>query len=280
MNTPDTDLQDYLFDLQGYRIIRNAVSSDQIATMNRWIDDHPVDRSKVGQWIGNVEVQTYMNEDGVNYQNIIEGGKVFEDLLDSPTWFPDVKRYMGNFGSLSLNECLINVRGQGGYIGMHSGGHMSWMTGLFRHPQTADWFVGQINIIVALEDIGPGDGPTTVVPGSHKSVAPHPYFKKQKDGGNTVTNYDTPADEAEGMVEVHLKAGDAVMFTDGITHGSAARKNPGFRRILLYRYCPSWCSTRFNFIPSERLLKSLGEQRARLVQTVSPRLAPGQILKG
>jgi len=278
---PETqELNDYLFDLNGYRVIKNAVSPEQVAQMNQWINEHPVDKSKVGQWIDHVEVQTYMNEDGVNYQNIIEGGKVFEDLLTSPAWYPDVKRYIGNFGSLSLNECLLNVRAQGGYIGMHSGGHMPWMTGLFRHPQTAEWFVGQINIIVALSDVGPGDGPTTVVPGSHKSATPHPYFKSQKDGGNTVTNYDTPASEAEGMIECCLKAGDALIFTDGITHGSSARKNPGFRKVLLYRYCPSWCNTRFNYIPSERLLAALNDEERKLVQAVKPRLAPGQVIQG
>ncbi|MDL5055743.1 phytanoyl-CoA dioxygenase family protein [Oscillatoria laete-virens NRMC-F 0139] len=278
-NEESRELNDYLFDLNGYRIIQNAVTPEQIAQINGWIDQHPVDKTQVGQWIGHVEVQTYMNEDGVNYQNIVEGGKVYEELLTNPAWYPDIKRYIGNFGSLSLNECLINVRGSGGFIGMHSGGHMPWMTGLFRHPQTAEWFVGQINVIVALNDIGPGDGATTLVPGSHKSVAPHPHFKRQKAGENTVTNYDTPADRAEGMIECHLKAGDALLFTDGVTHGSCARINPGFRRILLYRYCPAWCITRFNYIASDRLLSSLNEEQRRLVQPVKPRLAPGQELK-
>ena len=33
---------------------------------------------------------------------------------------------------------------------------------------------GQVNILMALTDIGPGDGATMVIPGSHKSNLPHP----------------------------------------------------------------------------------------------------------
>jgi hypothetical protein len=44
----------------------------------------------------------------------------------------------------------------------------------------------------------------------------------------------------EGAVEVHLNAGDAVMFVDAIMHGSARRVNEGQRRIAVYRYGASW----------------------------------------
>jgi len=32
----------------------------------------------------------------------------------------------------------------------------------------------QVNVLVALSDIGPGDGGTLIIPGSHKSNLPHP----------------------------------------------------------------------------------------------------------
>ena len=90
----DQDIQDYLFDLQGYLVLENAISAADLDEINQWIDDHeayveepwttnpnPRERSR---WIGNVETHTYNEENGVNFQNIIEGGPVFERLIDYP----------------------------------------------------------------------------------------------------------------------------------------------------------------------------------------------------
>jgi hypothetical protein len=282
--TPAQQREDYLFDLHGYRILKGAVTPGDLAEVNRWIDEHPAsmadaaafEKGEQGKWIGNVEVQSYMKEDGVNYQNIIEGGPVFERLIDNPAWIDDIRRYIGpGFGgnNLSLNENLVNCRGQGGYIGAHSGGHLAWFTTLFRH-HTGAWMLGQVNTIIALTKIGPGDGCTVVVPGSHRSHIAHPHYDAGGDP-NKVVNYTGPAAEAEGMVEVHLDAGDALMFTDGLVHGSTARKNPGYRRTLLYRYCPSWISTRWNYLASPELLARLTEQRRQIVEPVKPRVTPG-----
>ena len=36
----DNDVQDYLFDLQGYLVLKNAISAADLLEMNQWIDDH------------------------------------------------------------------------------------------------------------------------------------------------------------------------------------------------------------------------------------------------
>ena len=36
----DRNVQDYLFDLQGYLVLENAISGGDLDEMNRWIDDH------------------------------------------------------------------------------------------------------------------------------------------------------------------------------------------------------------------------------------------------
>ena len=83
------DLQDYLFDLQGYLILQNALSEADLGAINSWIDAHweyvenpwetdtPENR-RIPRWLGNVETHTYNVENGVNFQNIIEGGDVFQ----------------------------------------------------------------------------------------------------------------------------------------------------------------------------------------------------------
>ena len=53
----------------------------------------------------------------------------------------------------------------GGYQGS-TRGQYAYKDGKFR--------CGQVNILMALTDIGPGDGGTMIIPGSHKSNLPHP----------------------------------------------------------------------------------------------------------
>ena len=64
------------------------------------------------------------------------------------------------------------------------------------------------------------------------------------------------------------------MFTDGICHGSAARVNPGERRILIYRYSPSYFVPRYNYVPSPEFLERLTPTQRSIVQPIPPRAAP------
>jgi len=275
----DARVRDYLFDLNGYRVLKGALSSEQVARINRWVDEHPP--GKPGEWIGDIETQTYQGHDGVNYQNIIEGGDVFEECIDHPSWIDDVRRYIcTDSHAVSINEAFLNVRAKGGFIGIHSGGHIPGFPHLVRH-HTGAWMVGQINILMALTDIGPGDGPTTVIPGSHKSHEVHPALRAEGDraGKPQSHNDDVVAAEQLNMMEVYLKAGDALMFTDAICHGSAARTNPGHRRVMIYRYSPHMMMTRFNYLPSEELLGRLTPSRRKIIEPVAPRLRPGRVYR-
>lgn len=274
----DEYLIDYLFDLNGYLIIKGAVEQSDLDEMNRWVDAHwdYVDakrRSTLeedGVWIGNVETHTYSGMDGCNFQNIVEGGPAFEKLITHPSWIKHIKRWVNPINGLSIHENLLNVRGSGGYIGIHSGGAfpISYMT--FRQANTGEWMVGQVNVITALQDIDPGDGPTTIVPGSHKSAMRHPKLLED------VYRSDAAAGEQVGMTELYLKAGDTLLFTDAITHGSAARSNPGFRRMVLYRYSPAFIRTRFEYVPGEDFLARLTDEQRKIIQPLPPRLAPNR----
>ena len=273
----DEYLIDYLFDLHGYIIVKSGLSEQDLAEANQWVDDHRdliegrrARGGEEGVWLGHVETHTYSDADGCNFQNIIEGGPVFRRLIDYPAWIDHCRRWINPINGISLHESLLNVRGPGGYIGIHCGGAcpISYLT--FRQENTGEWMVGQINVIVALQNIGPGDGATTVIPGSHKSAVRHPQLTE------VTYRSDDAAGLQVGMKEVYMEAGDVLMLTDAITHGSAARTNEGYRRIILYRYSPTTLRNRFNYQPSEELLEALDEEQQVIVEPMPPRFAPGQ----
>lgn len=282
----DEKMQDYLFDLQGYLVLESAISDEDLRLMNQWVDDHweYVENPWIGEgenrqgrsrWIGNIQTHTYNIENGVNFQNIIEGGEIFEKLIDHSSWINLVRKYINSaVNGLSIHENFITVRGIGGYIHIHCGGHvpLSYLT--FRQENTGEWMVGQINVLMALNDIGLGDGPPVLVPSSHQCTEIHPRLESNGKGLVYDGITGKPAGTAFATKEVYLKAGDVLMFTDAITHGSAERTNSGYRRTVVYRYSPRFVRERFNFQTSEKLLQRLTPERLRIIQPMAPQRPP------
>jgi ectoine hydroxylase-related dioxygenase (phytanoyl-CoA dioxygenase family) len=269
----DEQLTDYLFDLNGYLILENAIATTDLAAMNQWVDDHwdyvitPKDADGRSRWIGRIETQSYGGQDGVNFQNIVDGGTVFEKLIDYPAWIHLVRKYIAPNNGLSIHENFLNVRGKGGHLYIHSGGHFPRQYFTFRHHNTSEWMVGQINVLIALEDIGLGDGGTVLIPGSHKVTETHPRL--QVDGEKVGSlNDGLLAQTAIGMQEIHLKAGDVLFFTDAVTHGSSERINDGYRRSVVYRYSPKHIRTRFNIEQSDDLLNKLTPERRQILDPI------------
>lgn len=266
------DLQDYLFDLRGYLILEKAIDADLLGQLNAAFDAFP-DLS-FGEWWGNVQRLDNNGHAGAELQNIVEAGKPFEALIDHPSWIDRLRRYCGEDGTyvqgLFIDECFASIRRNGGYFPVHSGGQDGVIRNQFRFVN-GKFRCGQVNILLALTDIGPGDGGTRILPGSHKSNFAHPVFardfsERAKDTDETV----------EGSIEVNMKAGDSLMFVDALSHGATKRINPGDRRVVIYRYGPTWGQTRYGFRYSQELLERVTPAQRRILEPILPR-EPGAV---
>ena len=270
-NTP-SEMEIYFFDLRGYLILKNALAIDEVAELNAALDLIPP--IKKGEWYGYVHGQSFGENDGLNFQQIYEAGEPFENLIDHPSWINKVRYFVGgegtfdyNHGPLFIDENFANFRDPGEAIPIHSGGH--------DHTKRTQFLVadgkfhcGQINILISLSDMGPGDGTTMLIPGSHKSNFLHPQTEQDADNTNNSTN--ESADGIEGAVEIFMEPGDALLFVDAICHGSGKRTNPGTRRTIVYRYGPSWGNFRHGYHPSPKLMKRLSLERRKIIQPQVP----------
>ena len=259
----------FFFDLRGYLMLKGALAKREVAELNAGIDALlPI---QPGQWKGFVHGHTYGDEDGLNLQQIYEGGEAFERLIDHPSWINKVKHFVGgsgtfdyNHGPLFIDECFANIRGPGQAIGLHSGGHDGAKRTQFRYLN-GRFHCGQINVLMALTDIGEGDGATMVIPGSHKSNFPHPDAVKYQ------MHSDEPfVDNVEGAIEIRLDAGDAILFVDCLAHGSAKRVNAGDRRNIVFRYGPSWGNFRHGYQVSDELAARLTPERLQIARPKAP----------
>ncbi len=259
-----SDLDRYLFDLQGHLILRQAVDPDLLTRLNAAYDGFP--DLPWGGWWGNSQRGDYTDETGFELHNCVEADPAFEELIDHLSWVHHAHHFAGEAGTyvdgLFLDECIASQRGPGGHHPVHSGGHQAALRNIFRFEHGV-FRCGQVNILLALRDIGPGDGPTMVVPGSHKSNLPHPLAGDYAKGDRM--------DHLPGAVPVHLAAGDALLFVDALMHGAASRTNPGHRRLVILRYGPGWGATRFGYHYSPELLARLTPARRAILQPVEPR---------
>jgi hypothetical protein len=278
MSNGVTEMDRYLFDLRGYLLLKGALSRDHVRRINETIDDLP--DMNPGDWYGYVHRENFEASRGIAYQQIYEAGRPFEELIDHPAWIEKVKTFIGGEGThdyhngeLFIDENFASLRGPGGAIGLHSGGHTLVKRTEYRY-KNGQFGCGQINILIALTDIGPGDGATMVIPGSHKQNLPHPQLAQSSIGeGSSV-------DGVEGAIEVHMDAGDAILFVDALSHGSAKRVNAGERRILVYRYGPAWGTFRFGYQPSPELLERLTPRRRKIVLPTEPWKRTPQVRPG
>jgi len=256
-------LDDFMFDLRGYLILKNAIEPSLLDDLHSAFDSFPA--LELGEWWGNAQRRDYTGTTGFELHNCVEAGEPFERLIDHPAWINYVRHYCGEESSyvqgLFIDECIASVRTSGGHHPVHSGGFRGAMRGAYRFKDGL-FRCGQCNILMALTDIGPGDGATMVVPGSHKSNLPHPHTGDYQRGETM--------DRLEGAIEVHLNRGDALLFVDGIMHGGGSRTNPGERRVVIYRYGPLWGATRFGYEYSQALLNRLTPERRKILQPIAP----------
>ena len=212
----------------------------------------------------------YNGATGFELHNCVEAGAPFEELIDHPGWINYVRHYCGEENSyvagLFVDECIASIRRSGGHHPVHSGGFRAALRNKYLYEHGV-FRCGQCNVILALTDVGPEDGPTMVIPGSHKANFPHPNAGSYAD----LDRMDTLA----GAIPVQMQAGDALLFVDGIMHGGSSRTSAsGERRVTIFRYGVSWGSTRYGFEYSEELLARLTPERRKLLQPIAPLRPP------
>lgn len=268
-----TDVQEYLFDLQGFVLLRGALSPSEVEACNACADRIPRSLGR-DEWFGHVQRENHPEHRGISYQQIYEAGAPFERLIDHPSYINYVLRFLGgqdtfdeHHGPLFIDENFFSLRGPGESIPLHAGGHDRCKRMQYRY-HNGRFQCGQINVLIAHTDIGPGDGGTMVIPGSHKSNIIHPAFLRQT-GNAWGEGQGGSVEGTEGAIEVHMGAGDALIFVDACCHGSARRSNPGERRISVYRYGSAWNRTRWDYEPSDALLGRLNPFARRIVSTGS-----------
>ena len=210
----------YLFDLQGYLVVDGVLESDVIARMNAWLDARAEEDPHWQAQTGNAHIDSP-----------ITWGPDFLALLDHPRVLPILKELMGDTLRLDHDYAIFLRPGHGG-LPLHGPKMRDPYDPLhFYHYVDGRIFSGLTVATFALTDVPEGAGGLAVIPGSHKS-----NFKVPED-------IRTFQRSSPIVRQVPTRAGDCVIFTEKLIHGTLPWQGPGTRRTLFLKYAPgslSW----------------------------------------
>lgn len=254
-----TEDEKYLFDINGYIVVRDVLSEDEVAHANEAIDHHADRiRERTGDLSLSGKSKTLKGTTGRGDLGGLFGwespwGDPFRALIAHPTIVPYLNVILGPGFRMDHNGGLITMReGAEGHIlhGSSGPGFDPHQYYIFRDGRMHN---GLTVVAWQFADVNDGDGGLCLIPGSHKGNYPCPQSVKQYEA------------HQEFVKPITCKAGDAIIFTEAVTHGTLPWKAKHQRRSFLTRYSPGNLAYAKSYLPewpAEILDKLTPEQRA------------------
>lgn len=235
--TPDDR---YFFDINGYVVVEDVLSPDELHRLNAAIDAKKL------------PVPQADDPHKQRFGGYLQWDEpLFRALLDHPRVLPYLRAILGEGFRLDHDYGIYMDPGNVG-LNLHGGG-MPYDPAQYYHVQNERVYCGLVVVSWALCDVGPGDGGFCCIPGSHKANFPLPP---------DVRNYKAHQD---WIKHVPQKAGSFLLFTEALTHGTLPWTATHQRRSLLYKYCPGHMS--WGHHPrTEEFLAPLTPQQQRLFE--------------
>ena len=247
----------YLFDLNGYIIVRNILSDEEVRQylavaeqledhFRTTIDDEP---RLLGfahipyRFDDKYQCHTYKHMGGGGMQIVVDDFLNASPVFDSLVGHARTMAYVDELcvGPNWIGSSELRYRFKSNETHTHMGGHMDMrnryqFAGVKMYDSAAmtwrvrDFDLAAVRFLYALHDMPEDYGPLCVVPGSHKSNFFSPFA-------------DTDPTAEPGMVPLLLKAGDAIIFTENLRHGGFPNLRDISRKTIHLMFSPRWAGS-------------------------------------
>jgi hypothetical protein len=222
-----TDLEFYLFDLQGFLVVENALTPEEILAINQLLDE-------------NIAHEDEPRKPWIRFDSLLSWGIPFRALIDNPRITPYLETLLGS--GFRLDHDYVHIIRQGkGPIGsrLHGGGTPYDPCQYYVYKE-GRMYNGLVGVAYHLTDVPSDAGGFGCIPGSHKSNLPLPKEWE---------NLENPPPCVQ---KISGKAGTAILFTEALSHGTLPWSGKHERRTLFYKYSPypsAWA--RYYYNPDE-----------------------------
>jgi hypothetical protein len=210
-----TDEQKFLFDLQGYLVLERMLPPEQVARM-------------LAEVHARVAAAPDNDPFSSRFGGFLEWGEDWRGLIDHERLLPVVRALCGEKFRLDhAYGMAMRADGRRGAEDLHH--HAAIFDhGCYYTTHGERMHNGLIVVGIALTDVPSGAGGFCCIPGTHKSLFPPPkgYWSA----------VDNPL-----VKHVPMRAGDAVVFTEALTHGTQPWTCTDHeRRAVLLKYAPGY----------------------------------------
>ena len=263
-----TPEEKYLFDLQGYLVLPEVLSPDMLRRLNSAIDSL---EGLSGDKAASLGVERkYRASDNVyakaghppegslgDYDcEILRYGGPFEELIDWPRTLSHIEEMIGE--PCRLDAASFMSRNSKGAFRFHHG-YAELLPYSEYAFQDGEFKCVSVKISYALTDVGVEGGCFAVIPGSHKSNFTNPLVGQ------------VPEPHHPLVQPLPCKAGDAVIFSEDLSHGAVENRESKVRRTLFYSYAPAFHSTwRDLAMTADGFERRASPRRIELIQGPAP----------
>ena len=240
-----TPEEKFRFDLQGFLVVKNVLSADEVDALNKLADE--------------VWPESEDDEDKRRVSRVSQWGPESQALFDHPNALPYMIELLGPKFRADHDYCIFMKKGASGGR-LHGGPTMQgnvpgdhwykYHDGVMRNGLT----VFTYNLAPA----GKGDGGFACIPGSHKSNFTTDIPKE-------VRAFEQPA---HYVCQPEVEAGDMTIFTEALIHGTMPWNGEQERRGLLYKFSPGHSAWQQNFYNADDY-PNLTDQQRRILEPPS-----------
>jgi ectoine hydroxylase-related dioxygenase (phytanoyl-CoA dioxygenase family) len=213
-------------------VLPNVLPPAVVADVNRVLDR--IEQTPEAQYPPAVTLSKPRSPEELYVSNVVEADPTLHQLIDVEPVVDVVREVSLNL--FRLNHTYAIYRWQKGYTYLHMGS-------VPLHPkatymcQNGQIFSLLTKAVFPMLNHDEADGCFAVVPGSHKAAFKRPWG-------------DHP-DENPALMAVPAQPGDAVIFTEALTHGSTVNRSGRPRRTVYFcysvGYMPDWGKLGLNF---------------------------------
>lgn len=222
-----TDRERYLFDVQGFLVIEGVLSDAEVETLNAAVDANAdriqtCDESIMGS-------TTLGGDKRRQYTGLLTWERPwsdpFRELLADQRVAPYLDELLGHGWHLDTGPVYFHYPKGAGGLKFH-GGDPHFHSGSYYDYRNGEMRNGLVVVQFTLSDQEEGGGGFCCIPGSHKSNYVRPA---------SISKWESDQDIVRNPA---VRAGDVLIFTEALTHGTLPWTASHDRRALHYRFSP------------------------------------------
>jgi Phytanoyl-CoA dioxygenase (PhyH) len=247
-----TPAQRLHLDVYGFVLLENVLTSDEVVRMKNALYRLKAEPDLPAHGV-------YVNSRSANFLSIghlVEYDPALLEYASHPRLIPPVEEVVGGQVRLEESEAIINRRDPHAPVepgpvagsargveplGFHTGTRHGWGT----YHSDHHFHCLFVKTLAYLTDVGPDDGGTAVIPGSHRLSWPQQDI------------IDAAREDERLVHQVEATAGSVLLFAESLVHSSTAVRGNRERAVLICGYTPPMMRPWPGNEPSPEFVESL-----------------------